>query len=441
MMRRRVAWRSEKGISSVIVAVSLIALFGITMLSVDYGSTVTTRRHLITATDSTALDRARFELFRNPAFAGPGPISCPEAAWVSFLDRNLGTNNYQDQTCNIFPNGSTGTGYVVVDGRTTSQTRFGGLFGIGNTHPYSLSAAQYGFAISAKGLRPFAFCNLNSHVQEWLAATQPGSPGGVNVTAAEVASWYTANPSDDVHPLYTGSGSLMGAGFPDAGAVHRMYFSKQAGDGACGDDAGAGNWGWVDFNCTYEAESSGNYQCGNGNPDLGDWLNDPGYEGDVNVWQPNSALPPPADVDGNQVCAEPVGGDPFREVGPARGCLNGTDGMRMQGNAETSALDYLVNNQVLFHVPIFNHTEGSGNNVKYQIYGFLGVRLWKWAKCVGSACPAGHSGDGFFDLEFLSLLTDGKCCSPNPLPGAQKAVRICDVDHDAVASVDARCHT
>src|SRR2546427_12837476 len=51
--------RDERGISAVVVVVSLIALFGAAVLSIDAGSAWATRRKIVTATDAAALAAAR----------------------------------------------------------------------------------------------------------------------------------------------------------------------------------------------------------------------------------------------------------------------------------------------------------------------------------------------------------------------------------------------
>ena len=50
----------EKGISAVVLAVTLIGLFGAAVLSVDAGSLWTARRNIITASDAAAPRDAAF---------------------------------------------------------------------------------------------------------------------------------------------------------------------------------------------------------------------------------------------------------------------------------------------------------------------------------------------------------------------------------------------
>ena len=406
-MRKRLG--DERGVSAVILVVSLVGLMGAALISVDFGNTIQTRRNLITGPDSTALDRARVEAFRATPLTGPGPVACPEATWTDYLLRNVGTIVAGSESCNVYPNGSTSTGYVVVQAQKEARTRFGGLFGIGNTHPLSISAAQYGFVTDARGLRPMAFCNLNHHIGEWMSIVDPASPGGNTITDDERA-WYNTLPTTEPteHPSYLG-----------AGVVHRMWFNRQAADGQCG--GSPGNWGWMDFDCLPPDSSS----CGNPNPDIRAWL-DHGYPGLVTVWRDANDDPAvnPLGND-NGTCDQ----DP--EIGAANyGCVNGTDGMRL--NSEASELDTLIANGTRFHVPIFRNVSGSGNNSRYEIVAFLYVRLWSWHK---------DAVDGYFDLEFFDISSNsGSCCSTVSLPGgSMRGTKLCGVDHDAGATIGARC--
>src|SRR6266487_3449559 len=60
--------KDERGITSVVVAVCLVALIGAAMLTIDAGNVWSTRREIITGTDAAALDAA--QLF-NSGFKTP----------------------------------------------------------------------------------------------------------------------------------------------------------------------------------------------------------------------------------------------------------------------------------------------------------------------------------------------------------------------------------
>jgi hypothetical protein len=379
-------FEDERGISTVIVAISLIALFGAAMLSIDYGNTIQTRRNLITGTDATALEQARVE--------AKTPGAACQLGWTDYLARNVGTFlTTPAPTCIRHPDPAhPGTGWIEVQAYKESQTRLGGLFGIGNTRPWSLSAAQYGFATGVRGLRPMSFCNLNGHIQEWLDIVDL-EPDGSTITPAEQLQYDLLRglpPTD--HPIYIG-----------AGVVHRMFETKTwGGGGTCPGGGASGNWGWQDFNCENGVSGS----CGNNNADLGEWIRD-GWDGNVGVFPgPSSA------------CDDTT--DPFTNPG---GCLNGTTGSR--GNSLDNDLETLIESGIKFYVPIFQNVCCTGQSIHMQVYGFLGVRLWG----IGSV-----KSDPYFDLEFLDILTTGTCCSKTPTGTNLKAVKLCDVDHDPDAT-------
>src|SRR5205807_2465660 len=143
--------RDERGISTVIAVVSLVGLFGAVMLSLDYGNALSTRRNLVTGTDTTALHQARLEAFAPGTACQNGGGST--ASWQDYLIRNVGSVVSGSGVCTVHPDPNhPGTGYVVVEARKQADTRFAGMFGIGSTQPYSLSAAQYGYSKGVKGL-------------------------------------------------------------------------------------------------------------------------------------------------------------------------------------------------------------------------------------------------------------------------------------------------
>lgn len=374
--------RDERGISAVIVAICMIALMGAGMITLDYGNTIQTRRNLITGTDSTALQQAVIE-------AKTVGAAC-QLGWTDYLARNVGTFVAGTEQCVRHPDlANPGTGWLEVQARKESRTRLGGFFGIGNTEPWSLSAAQYGFVTSVRGLRPMSFCNLNEHVQEWLNIVDV-EPDGSTITPAEQASYNLLRGSNADHPTPAGS----------TGVVHRMWENKGWTTGLCGPGA-SGNWGWMDFDC---GTSGGD--CGNPNNDLRDWLQN-GFDGNVGVFSG-----PMSSCDTSD--------DPYDYPG---GCVNGETGSR--GAALDTELQYLVTNGIRFHVPIFKYVCCTGNTVHFQLYGFLGVRMWGFGT---------QASEHYFDLEFFELLTQGLCCTKTAVPGSVKGVKICDVDHDPDAT-------
>src|SRR5437867_1812948 len=104
-MMSRLSKKDERGIAAVIVAISLAALFGALLLSVDAGNLWQTRRNLITATDATALDRAR-EAALN------GSSTACSSSWTSLLTSN-GGSDVSPLACST--TGTNDTGYVAIE--------------------------------------------------------------------------------------------------------------------------------------------------------------------------------------------------------------------------------------------------------------------------------------------------------------------------------------
>jgi hypothetical protein len=367
------------------MVISLIAIFGAALLSIDFGSAWAARRNVITGTDATALDQAR------AAAVSANPTTCT-GAWTDYLYRNVSNVVAASTSCVLHPDPAhPGTGYVTVEARRKADTRFGGLFGFnGDQQPYSLSAAQYGYVTKPKGLRPMGFCLTNDHIQQWLdlksgAITQgqydalkgTGDPGGPD---GPDALHFMDPPPDgniDYPSGYTG------------GVVHRMYFTKDnpADCGAVG--TVPGNWGWIDFN-------GGS----NSNADTKDWILN-GYDGEVAV---------------NDCNADGTTGDP---------CPGDTGS---SGGSVSSQLQTLVDNGSEFPIPIFSNATGPGSNANFTIWGFLVIKLRGFK-------DTGSSASRYFDMEFLDTIVSGKCCSnTSPQPGGPKGVQLCGVDHDAATT-------
>lgn len=365
--------REERGISTVIVAVSLVGIIGAAMISLDAGNMWQTRRNIITGTDSTALDQAKFLAFSSDPVALCRTATSGQLSWEDYMLRNSGGGLGVDPiACDAVSNGD-GTGYVVVQGRKEASTRFGGLFGIGNTNPYSYSAAEWGYITEAEGLRPMGICGENEHIQEWLAFKNNDTP--MPSTGPE-------------HPIYSG-----------AGVVHRIMFTKENPD-ACGEDA-PGNWGWMDFECNNDDDTPESV-CGNPNSTLVEWI--------LNGYQPPVGV---GDCDGDA-------GTPGGESGDY---CNGETGS--SGGSVANALQTLVDNHTKFAIPIFDTaTDPPGNNTFFNMKYFVGVKLWGFQ-------VTGDASERYFDFEFVDLVTSGNCCSPVPeVDTGLRGITLCDVDHD-----------
>lgn len=242
--------RDERGVSAVVVAVSLVAVFGAAMLSIDAGNVWQERRNIITATDATALSEAR------DAALSVGSFTC-SGGWQDLLVANAGAG-VTPLACARTPLATGAGGYVSVEAEKPAEVRFGGVFNIGDTTAYSMSAARWLYAYDVSGLRPIGFCMQNQHVQEWLAHVNLGTP--------------LPAPGAPGHPT----------SYPTTGVVHHMPFVPALGDGLCG--SVPGNWGWMDFD-------------GGSNPtgELDTWLRDGFGQNDVRVGDCNSDNAAPAE--------------------------------------------------------------------------------------------------------------------------------------------------
>jgi hypothetical protein len=386
----------ERGISTVVVVASLLGLFAATLLSVDFGSMWSTRRRIVSGTDATALDQAIFA-------ARTGATDCNRVGTATFDARyqdwrnilQVNTNGFVagSESCRFVGVGSGGiVGYVAVEARKRAETRFGGLFGLGDTQPYSFSAARIYYPDALRGLRPIGICIDNRHVQEWLAYLDNGTP-------------MPQPGSSPDHPVYAG-----------AGTVHRIQYGKDDQDD-CGN--APGNWGFQDFDGP---------DSGNSNDQFKDWLLN-GYDGLVNA---------PGDCN-NDGSPDPCPGDP--------GAGSGNSNQDCPGNVTTigealSCIRSIPGNPPVikeFPIVIFDSATcnqgggGGGNTCAFNVVRYVGVRLWGFDL-------NGAQARRWFDFEFVPFVGTGPCCARSPNQTDVKAVELCAVDHDAPGRTEAsRC--
>ena len=429
--------REERGVTTVVVVVSLIGIFSAVVLSLGFGSAWANRRTIITATDGAALQQARIAALTGAA--------CDDLAiaidnWSNFLARNA--NDITFQNCDLVPDTAhPGTGYVLVEARKKANAPFGGLFGIAHTEPYSLSAVEYGFVPAPEGLRPMSFCVDNAAVQQWIwyqnwrrangltpgavdpnygqitQATYEGLKGDLDVghpPDKDVDFHYPVQAGDSVlfvpppdttlspakyridYPLGSAEDGVGGTSYSSYGVVHRMYFTKDTvyENGNCGNSEG--NWGWIDFN-----------QGSNSTDDQKDWI-DNGYDGQVAAGDCN------ADGTGGEACEGDTGSS---------------------GGSGANDLDSLVENETQFHIPIFSTVNSPGANSQFTIWGFLPLILRGYR-------IVGPEAQRYFDFEFKNVISTGPCCSKTGGLGSVPGFRICEVDHDgdmSAATIAARC--
>lgn len=218
--RRRIA--DDRGIASLMVAVSAVSLFGSAAVAVDLGHLWSSRRHVIVATDAAALAGASDE-----AVGRPG---CPVAGrYVRDNDDAASMT-----VCSVTVRDAT-SGYVTVDAETPVDFAFAGVLGFSDRTVGSSTTASWGLPAAVRGLRPFGLCKDDPSFRAWAARPRGTSP------PARVP--YTNTPTDcggapgnwaiidldDTHPVSES----------DTQAWIRYGYSKSVAPGNTGGSPGA----------------------------------------------------------------------------------------------------------------------------------------------------------------------------------------------------------
>lgn len=154
MIRARL--RDERGIASLMVGVSAVAIFGSAAIAVDLGHLWSSRRHIITATDAGALAAAsEYALTGNGCATASGYVG----------------DNDPDATvlgCTPYFSGAT-SGYVAVSAETPVDYAFAGVLGVPDRAVKSSTTASWGLPSGMTGLRPFGLCQDDPNFQAWVA--------------------------------------------------------------------------------------------------------------------------------------------------------------------------------------------------------------------------------------------------------------------------------
>lgn len=394
MMRSARRLRQEQGVSAVIVMVSMVAVFGAGMLSLDSGSLWKTRRALITDTDAAALAAARYldanglaactQAVAGGAASGAGA----EAGYV--LGRNDAGATLSNFVASPYLGNCAGkAGHVRVDATLPVPLAFAGIFGFNNIKAYSSSTAQYGPLAAANGLRPVAVCDKSSHYLEWAAHLAGGNAG-----------WGT------------GPGHPGGYG----AVVHRIAFDQ--GSSGCG--TASGNWDWLDFNDGAPP---------NGNSALSDWLRD-GYQGVVSLGDSATGLLRDCNAD---------------EAGTQESCGPKTGA---GGGSFVSSLSYLRDTRTAFPIIVYDKVvddrdprgcsapppwTASGNNARFCPVAFLLVRIHGWSNITGQL-----QDNSYIDIEFLDEWWVGQVgANPSESRPTAHGVQLCGGNYGA--TIDQRC--
>jgi hypothetical protein len=158
--------RDERGAVAVITAILAVLMLGAVAYAVDTGNLWETRRNMVTATDAAALGAAsKFAL---------GIDGCAGGGAPTFL-----VDNRSDASMDVCQPSGTDTrgGYVTVQGHTTAQFTFAGIFGMQNHQVSSATTAQWGIPSGVIGLRPIALCITSTPgLEQWL--NLPAGPTG-----------------------------------------------------------------------------------------------------------------------------------------------------------------------------------------------------------------------------------------------------------------------
>lgn len=412
----------DDGATLVLVAVSLIGLFGISMLAVDAGSLLTSRRGVVTDTDAAALGAARRLSQVTPLecvglLAGNVGVAASEASYmltennanttlVSPADATSGTNP------TVTTNGACESGTVRVEGETPGRLFFAPIFGFDEPQIYSSSTAEWGPLTGVKGLRPFGICDKNHHFVEWntvLPGTEyPSQSDYPGLAGVPLPTWD--------HP----TAHTNGTPYTAAGVVHRLFFDRVVGvDGQCG--SAPGNWGWHDYNGTGPGATP------NGKDAIKKWL-ESGYDGWVRL-DPHDCNELTA---GEEDCNTNTGAG-GASISAALDNLVCSGSLTLKQCVEDHDKDFLI----LVH----ENVSGTGNNAVYDQLAFLSVVLRGHNKITGNeggpgGCDPMSNPDpcSYFDLEFVDIQLSGEVGSSfDPGVKSARGIQLCGVGGGAGA--------
>lgn len=152
--------KEDRGVAAVFVAISLFALLGAAVISVDSGSLWTTRRALITGTDAAALAAARYmnasSLAQCLDAVGNGSASAAGQEAEFVLKQNQPTATLV--TFQVSGDCAARVGRVRVQASLEGEVFFARVFGFSDQEVTSASTAQFGAVLALGQLRPVALC-------------------------------------------------------------------------------------------------------------------------------------------------------------------------------------------------------------------------------------------------------------------------------------------
>ena len=175
LRRLRARAGDESAISSLMVGVSVVALFGSASIAVDLGQLWANRRHVIVASDAAALAAA------SDYAVGRDGCSTTAAGYVN-------SNDDAAQLISCSPVGINRLGYVTVEAETPVDFAFASVLGVSDRTVGAKTAASWGIPSAVRGLRPFGLCEDDPNFVAWMS-----NPSGIS-PPAQIP--YTNIPTD-----------------------------------------------------------------------------------------------------------------------------------------------------------------------------------------------------------------------------------------------------
>lgn len=411
---------SQRGISSVIVAVSLFGIFGAMMLTLDAGNLWSTRRQIITGTDAAALHAAQYFNMGtgNPCSTSDQIAAENGANDVMVQNHPRALHNAGDTPdgfeVTLSDPGLCGTapyvpGKVRFDGRLQAQGFFSQIFGFNNNNAISSSTAAWGYIQSiGEGLRPIAVCDASEQYQLWTdfwfgsidQTTYNGYFGRDEFLAPEqIVFPATSNNfirGDAAHNPNKNKAYIV----PDGTDGHRTIHRVSMPDAACGDSPG--NRVWLDFT----DEENGTL----GSSDLRDQLLY-GYKGEVAL-TPHDCNPS-NDIATPEDCGSAPGD---------RATLEHALG-EITCDRDTPAMSCPYIFPILV---VSNVTAPGGANAHYEQVAFLFVVMRGFGDINSDLIQ--------FDFEFVEVQTSGQVGAAPPTTDHpyQTGTQLCGADHDTL---------
>ena len=167
--------RAESGITSLMVGVSVTALFGSASIAVDLGNLWASRRHVIVASDAAALAAA--------ADYAVGRDGCS-----SIAAEYVKSNDDKGKLTACSPVGISRLGYVTVEAETPVDFAFASVLGVADRTVTAKTGASWGIPSAVRGLRPFGLCEDDPNFVAWIQ-----NPRGISPPARIP---YTNSPTD-----------------------------------------------------------------------------------------------------------------------------------------------------------------------------------------------------------------------------------------------------